>query len=26
MVAETLKMDPRLIEQISKSRTDVVPA
>ena len=26
LVAETLKMDPRLIEQISKSRTDVVPA
>ncbi len=26
MVAETLKMDPRLIEQISKSRPDVVPA
>jgi hypothetical protein len=25
-VAETLKMDPRLIEQISKSRPDVVPA
>ena len=26
MVAETLNMDPRLIEQISKSRTDVVPS
>jgi oxalate decarboxylase len=26
MVAETLKMDPRLIEQFSKNRTDVVPA
>ncbi|HZZ30548.1 MAG TPA: cupin domain-containing protein [Phenylobacterium sp.] len=26
MVAETLKMDPRLIEQISKSRPDVVPS
>jgi oxalate decarboxylase len=26
MVAETLKMDPRLIEQISKGRPDVVPA
>ncbi|MDB5444003.1 MAG: cupin [Phenylobacterium sp.] len=26
MVAETLKMDPRLIEQISKSRPDIVPA
>ncbi len=26
MVAETLNMDPHLIEQISKSRTDVVPS
>jgi oxalate decarboxylase len=26
MVAETLKMDPRLIEQISKGRPEVVPA
>ncbi|MDB5461310.1 MAG: cupin [Caulobacteraceae bacterium] len=26
MVAETLRMDPRLIEQISKSRPDIVPA